>query len=98
MQWKYILNGHVPVPEPDLMKWAKWFETADRIVAKTKVGNREVSTVFLALDHNFLCAGPPLFFETMIFPECAYCARCSTWEEAEAEHRKAVEMLLEEEG
>lgn len=38
MNDKYILIGQTPVLEPDLLTWAEWFETADRIVAKTEVG------------------------------------------------------------
>jgi hypothetical protein len=42
-----------PVSEPDLLTWARWFETADRRVAVTEVGVYSVSTVFLGLDHGF---------------------------------------------
>jgi hypothetical protein len=55
-----------PVPEPDLLTWARWFETADRAVARTAVGPYTVSTVFLGIDHAF-GAGPPLLWETMVF-------------------------------
>ena len=52
-----------------------------------------VSTFFLGLDHAF-GGGPPLLFETMIFgmPERSeeYQERCSTWEQAEAMHERAV--------
>ena len=65
--WRYILIGHSPVPEPDLLAWAKWFETAERRVKLTHVlGLVRVSTVFLALDHSFY-DGPPILFETMTF-------------------------------
>jgi hypothetical protein len=93
MNDKYILDGKTPVPAADLMTWAKWFETANRHVASTEVGNMRVSTVFLGLNHQY-GSGPPLLFETMIFggPEDAeYQDRCSTWEEAEAMHQRAVE-------
>ena len=92
MNDRYILKNKEPVLETDLLKWASWFETADRIVAKTKVGKQEVSTVFLGLDHNF-GKGKPLLFETMIFPECEYCKRYSTWQEAEEGHKKAVKKI-----
>lgn len=89
---KYILDGKKIVPV-DLMIWAKWFETADRHVAKTDVGTMHVSTVFLGIDHSF-GGGPPLLFETMIFgmPEGQdeYQERCSTWEQAEGMHERAV--------
>jgi hypothetical protein len=65
-------------------------------VGLTKLENgTEVSTVFLGLDHAW-GDGPPLLFETMIFggTEDEYCERYSTWEEAEAGHKKAVEIAL----
>lgn len=89
----YILNGHEPVP-CDVMTWARAFESSNRIVAKTTVGEARVSTVFLGLDHGF-GHGPPLLFETMIFggPHDQYQERCSTWDEALAEHAKAVKLV-----
>lgn len=90
MSDKYILDGHKPVPA-DLMGWARWFETADRHVAQNNIGALRVSTVFLGLDHSF-GEGPPLLFETMIFglEGDKYQTRCSTWEEAEEMHAKAL--------
>ena len=38
MSDKYILEGHKAVECDDLMVWAKWFETADRTVARTNIG------------------------------------------------------------
>ena len=89
----YILDGHTPVPV-EMMRWAKWFETADRKVAVTMVGDIKISTVFLGLDHSF-GHGPPLLFETMIFggPHDEDMARYSTWDEAEAGHNKVVESV-----
>lgn len=91
---RYKLDGRVPVPADDLLEWAKWYETADRTVSKTERPGYTVSTVFLGLDHRYLGDGPPLLFETMIFGgnHDQYQSRCSTWEEAEAMHAKAVEM------
>lgn len=91
---KYILDGKTAKPEGDLLAWGRWMETADRIVAKTQVGNMRVSTVFLGLDHA-LMVGPPLLFETMIFGGHGeingYQERCSTWDQAETQHAKAVD-------
>jgi hypothetical protein len=92
---KYILIGQTPVIEPNAAKWAIWFESADRIVSQSEVGASVVSTVFLGLDHQF-GAGPPLLFETMIFSDGDsedYQRRCSTWVQAEAQHRAAVEFV-----
>jgi hypothetical protein len=84
---QYILIGQTPVPEPDLMKWAEWMQTADCIVFQEEIAGGVVSTVFLGLDHQY-GAGPPLLFETMVFRdgESVACHRCGTWREAEAQH------------
>lgn len=92
---KYILDGRKAKRCNDLMHWAHWFERANRRVDETIVGNKRVSTVFIGLDHQF-GEGPPLIFETMIFDpdsDDEYMTRCTTWEEAEEMHRKAVESL-----
>ena len=96
-QWKYILIGQTPVPEPNLEAWAQWFEAADRVVFRTEVGASVVSTVFLGVDHQF-GDGPPLLFETMIFTDGDggnEMWRCSTWLEAEAQHGRMVKELTE---
>lgn len=91
---KYILNGHEAMPA-DLMTWAKWYETADRHVARTEREDVCVSTVFLGIDHRF-GDGPPLIFETMIFggPNAEYQDRCSTWDEAVAMHERACQLAF----
>jgi hypothetical protein len=95
MAHTYILEGRNPIPCTDLMTRARWFETSDRQVAKTDIGDVRVSTVFLGFDRSF-GQGPPLLFETMIFggpfDQDKYQERCSTWEEAEAQHAEAVEV------
>ena len=82
----YILEGHEAV-KTDLMTWARMFEKADRVVRKTTIGDAEIITVFLGLDHQF-GDGPPLLFETMVFGGKLDQKqdRCTTWEEAEAMH------------
>ena len=62
----YILdeNGE-PKLEPDIVRWAKWFERADRLVARTQVGDGYVSTVFLGIDHAF-GEGRPVLYETLV--------------------------------
>lgn len=93
----YILDGKTPVPEPDLLTWARWFETADRRVARTDLPHGGVvSTVFLAIDHGF-GDGPPVLFETMSFigdDSEDYFGRYSTWDEAEAGHAEIVKQAL----
>ncbi len=92
---RYILRGRKPVPCPDLIAWGRWFQTDERVVARTEVGPLHVSTVFLGLDHSF-GYGPPQLFETMIFDggDDAYQERCSTWEQAEHQHRIAVALAI----
>lgn len=107
----YILDGKKPVPEPNLFKWGKWVEENFRVVvAKTQYLGYEVSTIFLALDHNFLENGKPLLFETMVFPFpmtwkydqrwdhkfSDIQKRYSTWKEAEIGHRKVVAKIIKE--
>lgn len=91
----YYLDGHQTVLCKDALVWAKKFERDDRIVAKTYLTNRvEVSTVFLGIDHNHFRDGPPLLFETMIFGGVhdQYQERCTTWEQAEEQHKRVVEI------
>lgn len=112
----YILDGHTPKPveNQNILQWAMAFETMDRSVGNTIVGNYHVSTVFLGLDHNFFGPGPPVLFETCIFDDSKPVAshfqpgefyvesevvwRGSTWEEAEAEHARVVSVLVEDTG
>jgi hypothetical protein len=92
MMGRYILVGHEPVEEPDLMKWGEWFARADRRVRDTFRDGVRVSTVFLGLDHRFGRHGPPLLFETMVFVNGSEegAERYSTWDEAEAGHERWV--------
>jgi hypothetical protein len=89
---KYILAGHKPVPVRNLLRWARWMETADRQVKLSIQGDVRVSTAFLGLDHNFSDHGPPILFETMAFVghEEVGSERYSTWTEAEAGHARHV--------
>jgi hypothetical protein len=92
----YILEGHKAVPA-DLMTWALWLGVNNdtRVVAKDQVGETKVSTVFLGLDHSY-GSGPPLLFETMTFgPGEEECERCTTWEEAEAQHAAMVKKITD---
>ncbi len=89
----YILDDQRKIIPTDALGWIDWFrKNPDRHVAQTQVGKCQVSTVFLGLDHNY-GGTPPLLFETMIFGHWSneeYQTRCSTWEEAEAQHAEAV--------
>lgn len=106
---KYILNGKIPVPEEDTIKWAIWLASNNRCVGRTKIGDTDVSTVFLGLDHNYRHGAPPILFETMIFRDTPkgkfkrketglngsdhYQIRYCTWDKALKGHRKTVHLL-----
>lgn len=97
MTRKYILDGHTPVQEHDLLTWARWYEEADRQVALTEVDAAKgifVSTVFLALE-GFDNREPPQLFETCILAngQCGESWRCATWEEAEAQHERILQSI-----
>jgi hypothetical protein len=109
---KYRLNGHTPVPDFDLEHWATWFETSDaeRIVSITRLGDIEISTVFLAIEPVWTVfrpypARPPQLFETRVFRYAngerldaagAPLHHYATWAEAEAGHAAVVAKLHRE--
>ena len=95
---KFILNDKgEPIPESDLIKWGMWFHESrnQRIVAKDIIGESNVSTVFLGLDHSW-GDGPPVLWETMVFGGLLDQEqdRCSgSREQAEAMHQRMVERV-----
>lgn len=58
----YLLDG----TEVSVLEWAAEYETRDRSIGKTTVGDVLVSTVWLGGGRAF-GEGPPLIFETMVF-------------------------------
>ena len=92
---KYILDKEKNIIPADLMEWATFFETNDRIVKQEEIDGKFISTVFLGLNHDFSGRGKPLIFETMIFKDGkeVYLNRYSTWKEAEEGHAEAVEWV-----
>lgn len=89
----FILDGHRAIPAT-LMQWAQWYETADRRVAKTTIGEIDVSTVFLGIDHSF-GDRVPILFETMVFGGelDERMERYATWQDAEEGHRRWVKKV-----
>jgi hypothetical protein len=90
----YILDEeHRPVPCTDIMVWGPWFQNFEnRRVARTRIGDSEISTVFLGMDHGFR---QHLWFETMVFggtldgeQDCY-----ETWEQAEQGHEAMVRRV-----
>lgn len=91
----YILRDKKVVVESDLLAWSKWFKTANRRVARDEIGFQEIITSFLGIDYQF-GQGPPLLFETMVFPDCEICVRYATWDEAVAGHKRVVDDVRSE--
>ena len=91
---KYILEGKQVKQVDDLLKWAKWFNKANRTVDKTRIAHVLISTVFLGIDRS-LGVGTPLLFETMIFGGNydGYHDRYATWGEAMKGHQSACEKV-----
>ncbi len=87
----YILDGKTAVPVADGVVWAEQFDRSTRCVARTETPHYTVSTVFLGMNHAY-DDGPPMLFETMVFggPLEGAMERCSTWDEAEAQHAAMV--------
>lgn len=90
----YILTEQKEVKRAkNIKEWSEYLQSSNNRVANDLVGSYRVSTVFLGVDHAF-GDGPPLVFETMIFPEDSYkdlyCERYSTYEEAVAGHKRVV--------
>ncbi len=88
----YVLDGRTPIPCGDFLKWAQWFETADRHVGLRCFKGLGISTIFLG--HDNAMTGPPLLFETGVFigGRMVECWRMSTYAEAVERHREGVEM------
>lgn len=63
----YILVDGRPVVEPDVMKWAAWMHAKGNAeLAKDKIGETVVRTLFLGIDLAF-GLGKPILFETIVY-------------------------------
>lgn len=74
---------------------------ADQFQLKTYLfGKYYISTVFLMFDHNYIDKGPPVVFETMVFPTGEwselYMDRCCTVPQAYWMHIKGVCWTLKQ--
>ena len=87
-----ILDGDAMRPPTDYAELETFLSSKDWIIEKTHVGDAEVSTVFLKLEH-----GGGMWFETMIFggSHDEFCERYATRAEAEAGHAAIVTALTE---
>lgn len=99
----YILNeNNEPVVATNIEEYRNWREnnSEKKVVKQEEVNGRFISTVFLGLNHNFNVNGPPMLFETMVFPKKGdwgeiYMERCHDYEEAQDMHQKAVQWVLD---
>lgn len=94
MSRKAILDGKRVVPCDDILRWAAWFESSERVVACTEFEGGVVSTVFLGVNHGW--NDKEEWFETMVFggPMDGHQERYATWEEAEAGHKAILAKVL----
>lgn len=92
----YMLDeeGEV-VPTTDVRIFGDFFFTK-RFRCKTQILDKEVSTVFLGINHDFLGKGTPVVFETVVFGKDGeeICERCCTLQEALAQHTRVSEEVL----
>lgn len=97
----YILDDKGRPVQVDLLTWAKWFGTAERIICHETIGQNWISTIFMGIDYSFVCDGPPILWETMTFgaklnQEQMRCA--GSREQAEAMHEEMVKLVCEASG
>jgi hypothetical protein len=93
----YKLVDKIPVPIPNRSDFPP---VRERHVKSEVIKEFVISTVFICIDHQFHEDGPPLLFETMIFPlgdfTSIFCQRCSTWDQALEMHERARKWLMEQ--
>lgn len=91
----YILNDKTPVPCSSI-EWAMWVEQDPinyRRIAWDEVGEIQVSTVFLGMNHGY--HGQVLLFETMVFggEMNEYQERYETYDEALEGHANVLKQV-----
>lgn len=98
----YILNDKREPVAVETLVAGRWMQEnfEKRVVKQENIGDYcRVSTVFLCIDHNFCGSGPPILFETMVFPMDDLgdldCERYFTWDEAAEGHEDMVEKWKE---
>ena len=93
----YVLDGKKTIPCSDLKKVEELLSSEEnKRVGLDILDKYEVSTVFLALDHNYGGKDQPLLFETGVFQKGDYsemleCLRASTWDAAEENHKQLLQ-------
>ncbi len=93
---RYVLDGHRPVPCPDLMTWGRWyeasFEDGSHWLARDQINEVVVSTIFVALDMKRPASPDPVLFETLVLaPDSVgpdeFRFRYRTWDAAVTGHK-----------
>jgi hypothetical protein len=69
MEAYFVLDEHEePRREPDVEAWTRWFEQADRGIARTPVTAKvTVLTTFTGVSEESETGGAPRLFETRVF-------------------------------
>ncbi len=90
----YICVNDQAVPEPDTLKWSAWFESTNRMVSQSMIGDVRVQTDFIGIDQN-AGMGDPLLWETMVFggKYDGYQDRYSSAIAAQVGHEQAVAIV-----
>lgn len=73
--------------------WARLTEDQKyKVIARTRIGKRTVSTVWLGID-SATSGKIPMIFETMVFPECEDWTRYATLVQAVKGHMATVARM-----
>ena len=97
----FDLIGREIVEVDSLMQSTAFNDDKKRRVGFNTVDGRDISTVFLGINHQY-GNGAPLLFETIVFDNRGgenensgdeYCERYSTYDEAESGHAKVVQWV-----
>ena len=91
----YKLNGK-QIVEVSIAEFESKNTTFSKPLFKSKFGEVEVSTIFMAMDHNFdVNSDEPILFETMVFggEHNDYQERYHTYDRAEEGHKRICEMV-----
>ncbi len=95
----YLLNDDHTYYPCTLREWSDQVNGVTIRIGFETIGDKDVSTIWLGLDHSH-SLGAPILFETMVFDTRTdeirrdiYCTRHTTWQEAEEGHAKAVEWV-----
>jgi len=98
----YILKDKKPVQAQTAIEWSLWlvdFQQQVGYIGRDKINDSDIYTVFIGIDEDFLFTGTvttePLLFETKVFggPMHEHSQKCATWEQAEAQHQKVVQLV-----